>query len=156
MHGINDKPAKFHTKTVTANWKETERTRNCSLYGSGRPEFHDTRRSLMRDDPELVYADPNTPILLQLLKERDARRQKEIEQLKKPSTSVLRNSRPSTAGSARGPTLDFQPEDLQRPSTSVTTSTHSEVTSASEERERERRLFYFIFNCINLHLHLHR
>jgi hypothetical protein len=149
MHGINDKPAKFHTKTVTANWKETERTRNCSLYGSGRPEFHDTRRSLMRDDPELVYADPNTPILLQLLKERDARRQKEIEQLKKPSTSVLRNSRPSTAGSARGPSLDFQPEDVQRPSTSgttrpVTASTHSEVTSASE-RKRERKA-YFIFS----------
>jgi len=108
LEPAESKPAPLREKQFVPMWKETAQFANCSLYGQGMPQFHDTVNDLQRNDPEKVYADPNNPLLKQLLAERDARRAKTAK-------LTVRN-----VTSARGQKESSIDSQRRRPSTTST------------------------------------
>lgn len=65
------------------------------LYGTSRQEFKDTIHDLHKNDPEAVYADPNNPLLIQLIAERESRRVGSIKSIQK-----VNGKRPATVSSS--------------------------------------------------------
>lgn len=108
LEPAESKPAPLREKQFVPMWKETPQFANCSLYGQGMPQFHSTVNDLQRNDPEKVYADPNNPLLKQLLAERDARRARTA----KTTTRNMSSTRGQREGSRNS--------QHRRPSTSTT------------------------------------
>jgi hypothetical protein len=94
------KPERLREKQFTPMWKETPQFAPCSVYGQGMPQFAATVKGLQRNDPEQVYADPNNPLLKQLLAERAARWDK-AEAETTPREASLRPFSSSMAVSTR-------------------------------------------------------
>jgi len=47
-------PERLREPAFLPMWKETEQHRNCSVYGGGTDEFHQTVTGLLLNDPEMV------------------------------------------------------------------------------------------------------
>ena len=128
------RPEPLREPQYVPQWRETEQFRACSLYGSGRPEFHDTIHGLLVNDPEAVFSDPNNPLLKQLLEERESRRQRAAGS--KLAAARATGSRPvssaSRAMSARATTPVPSSSASRRPPSTVDADVPPQLASAAK------------------------